>query len=144
MARAILLLDALAWSGAALAGFAVGAVGADRLERLLPPLSIDADALGRAVTAVAVALLAVAVAHAVVWIGLRGNGRWAWSAGVLLSSTLAMLFVALTAVAITSLVAGTAAAAPLVAGAIGAGVMAVGYAVTAGRLLRELGAGSAF
>lgn len=143
MPRAILLAATIAWGGAAVLTLGLAALGADRLEGLLPPLSIDTDALRGALVAVGVAMGLTAAVHGVVVIGLRAGRRWAWSAGILLAAVLTATFVALAAAALTSAMT-TPASAPLLVGAgIGASVGATAYGLVAARLVGELRAGSA-
>ena len=82
MARTILFVGAVGWLVVAAAGLGVALAGRHALLAALPPLAIDADALGGALTVIAVAGLGVAVAHAGVLFGLRRGRRWARSAGV--------------------------------------------------------------
>ena len=143
MARAILLAATIAWGVAALLMLVLAAVGADRLEGALPPLSIDTDALRGALVAVGTAMALTAGAHMFVAVGLRTGRRRAWSAGILLAAVLAATFVALAAAAFTSAIA-TPASAPALAGAgIGAVIGAVAYGVVTAGLVGELRSGSA-
>ena len=141
MARRVLLVGAVGWLLVAITGIGVAVVGVDALRALLPPLAIDADALGGAITAVAVALLAVGGAHVAV---LLGDGRrWAVSAGALLASVLSIASLALAAAAVASAARESALAWPLLGAGVFASLVAVGYAVAAVRLARQLGSESA-
>ena len=143
MARGVLLAGAIAWLLGGIAGLAIAAVGTERLEGVLPPLSIDTDALRGAVTAVGAGLMVVGAAHMVVLIGLGSRKRWGSAAAILLSAALAATFVALGASAATSAVATPEMAPMLLVAAVVAGVAALGYAVVALRLVSERRAGSA-
>jgi hypothetical protein len=143
VARAILLAATIAWGVAALLTLALAALGAERLERALPPLSIDTDALRGALVAVAAAMALTAGAHLFVGVGLRAGRRRAWSAGILLAAVLATMFVALAAAAFTSAIATPASALPLVGAGIGASIGAVAYGVVTAGLVGELRSGSA-
>jgi hypothetical protein len=144
VARRTLLIGAVAWLVLALAGLVVAVAGRSALMQALPPLTIDADAVGGAVAVIAAASLAIGVAHAGVVAGLAADRRWAQTAGVLLASVLAVTFLALAAAAVTSALREPAAAKPILAGgAVGAALAAVAYGFTAARLVRELGSRSA-
>jgi hypothetical protein len=142
VARSILLVGSVAWLLAGVTGLAVAGFGAEALERLLPPLSIDTDALRGAVTAVGAGLLAVGLAHAVVLIGLRSRQRWGWSASILLAAVLAATLLALGAAAATSAVATPQMASPLLAGTAAAAVGTACYALVVLRLVGERRSGS--
>lgn len=135
MARAILLAGAALWLVAGLAALAVAALATPQLERLLPPLAIDTDALRGTVVALGVALAAVGVIHIVVLAALRARRRWGSTVAILLGALLAASLVALGAAAATSAVRSPEAALPLLAGAVGAGVAACAYAVLVARLV---------
>ena len=81
--------------------------------------------------------------HLFVVAGLREGRRWAASAGALLAGVLAAAFVGLAAAAISSALRSPANALPLLVGAAAATCAAIGYALVAVRLARELGSGSA-
>ena len=142
MARRTLLVGAVAWFVLALTGLVVATFGRDALLAALPPLAIDADALGGAVAVIATASLLIGLAHGGLVVGLARDARWARSAGVLLASVLAVAFLALAATAVTSALRETAQAPALAGGAVGAGAVAAVYGLTAARLVTELGSGS--
>ena len=104
MARTILLTGAFGWLLVAVAGLGVALAGRNALLAALPPLAIDADALGGALTVIAVAALGVGAGHAGVVVGLGRGNRWARSAGVLLASVMSVVFLALAATAAASAV----------------------------------------
>lgn len=132
MAGIVLLAGAAAWGVAGLGGLVIAIAGTDALTALLPPLSIDRDALGRTVVALAIACLGLALAHAVVAIGLRRDADWARSAGTLLAGLLFAAFVAGAAAAMTSGAAGTMAG--IIAGGTGAAALLLAAAYGAAAL----------
>lgn len=142
MARAVLLAGAVAWAVGALAATVLAAVGVEMLERLLPPLAIDTDALRGAIVAVAVALGLGAAAHGAVLLGLRRHRPRAWTAGILLAALLSATFVALAAAAFTSAIATPASAVVLSVAGAGAAVAALGYAVVTAGLVGERRSGT--
>jgi hypothetical protein len=142
MARTILLIAAIGWLVAAVAGLSVALAGRDALLAALPPLAIDADALGGALTVVAVACLGIGAAHVGVVVGLGRDRRWARSAGVLLASVLAVCFLALAATAAASALRESSLALALGAACVAAASAAIGYAVTVVRLVADLRSGS--
>ena len=126
VARPFLLVGAIVWlivAGAALhrrSGRAVDSAA-------LPPLAIDADALGGALTAVAAAGRGWRPPP---WLvrALVGHGRRPRTVGVLLACVLAAVFVALAAAAAASAVREAALAPWLWLGCVAAGAAAIGYA----------------
>jgi hypothetical protein len=144
VAPLILVVAAIVWVLAALVALGLAAFGAGWLESILPPLSIDTDALRGAVTAVAAALMAVGLVHVLVVIGVASRRRWGSTAGILLSAVLAATFVALGAAAGTSAVASPAQAPVLVGSALAAALGAGAYIVVVMRLVGERRNGSAF
>jgi len=143
MARRILLIGAVGWLVVAIAGLGVALAGRQTLLAALPPLAIDADALGGALTVIAVAALAIGGAHAGVMVGLGRGSRWARSAGVLLASVMSVVFLALAATAAASAVRESPLALVLGGACIAAALAAIGYALTAARLVADLRSGSA-
>jgi len=143
VARTVLIIGAVAWLLVGAAGLVLAAAGTTLLLSLLPPLAIDAEALGGALTAVAVSVIATGAAHLVVVAGLRRDRRWARSAGALLTSVLSVVSLALAAAAISSALREPAAVLPLLGAALVAAFAAAGYALAAVRLVRELGSGPA-
>ncbi len=143
MARTFLVIGAVAFLLAGVFTFALAAVGVERLLTMLPPLAIDADAVGGALTALALSFVATGTVHLFVVAGLRERRRWAASAGALLAGVLAAAFVGLATAAISSALRSPANALPLLMGAAAATFAAISYALVAVRLARELGSGSA-
>ena len=142
MVRSLLVAATAAWIAAGVIGIAVGTIGATTLQRLLPPLAIDIDALRGAVTAVSIGLLLIGAAHAAVLPGLRRGGHRAASVALLLSGFLSVLLLALAAAAATSAATTPASAPALVAAAVAALAAAIGYALVGRLLVAELRAGS--
>jgi hypothetical protein len=143
VARRVLVLGTAVWILLGAVALLLAAVGTDNLLAWLPPLAIDADALGGALTAVGLALVATGVTHLVVLLGLRRRRRWASSAGALLASVLAIASLALAATAFSSAVRESAYALPLIGAGSLVALAAAGYGIAAVRLARELGSGSA-
>ena len=142
MARSLLLAATAAWLAAGVIGLVIGTVGAPTLQRLLPPLAIDLDALRGAVTAVAGGVLTIGMAHAAIMVGVRRGGRRALSAALLLAGFLSVLLMALAAAAATSAATTPASAPAFAAAGIAALVGAIGYGAVGALLLRELRSGS--
>ena len=141
MARTILIAGAVASLVSGIGGVVFAALGAVALERVLPPLAIDTDALRGAIVALAAAMLLVSLLHAAIIVGLRFGWRLAWTAGVLLAVVLATMFVALAAASGTSAIADPDRAVAYLAGVIGAVVGALAYGFVAARLLGEMRSG---
>jgi hypothetical protein len=138
MARALLLAATIVWLVAGAAGIVIGLLGAADIERLLPPVLIDAAAIGGAALAVGVAVLAVGIAHAVVVIALRSGHPFARSAALLLSATMATLLLGLAVASATSAATVPDRAPEFLAAAAGALVGAAGYGFAAASLLAEV------
>lgn len=141
MARAILLVAGILWLIAGAAGIGVAIVGVDGLLALLPPLAIEADAVSRSVTALAIASALIGFVHLVVADGVRREREWALSAGILLAAGSAVAFVALAAAALTSGAAGTMSGVGAIGGAIGAALAAGCYGVAGASLVHRLRSG---
>jgi hypothetical protein len=140
--RAVLLTGAVAWAMGAGAATIVAALGIESIERLLPPLAIDTDALRGATVAVAVGLGLGALAHGAVLVGLRRRHPRAWTAGILLAALLATTFIALSTAAFTSAIATPASALALSGAGAAAAVAALGYAVVTIGLVAEKRSGT--
>lgn len=143
MARRTLFVGAMAWLLLACAGLVAAVAGRAALLEALPPVAIDADALGGLLAFMAAGSLVVAGAHAAVAAGLARDRRWARSAGVLLASLLSVTFLALAATAATSAIREVASAPTLSAGALVAVGVAAAYGLTAARLVTEMGSRTA-
>ncbi|HEY6568910.1 MAG TPA: hypothetical protein VIZ22_01395 [Candidatus Limnocylindrales bacterium] len=142
MARLLLVASGAIWLAAGLAGLVLAAIGTERLERLLPPLVIDTDAIRAAIVSVAVAFILVALAHGAVVLGLRARHELAWTAGILMSAVLAALFVALAAAAAASAAAEPERALAYLAATVVAVIGAVAYVIVTVRLVGERRSGS--
>ena len=143
MARTILVIGAVAWLVVALVGLGAAMLGRDALIAALPPLAIDAEALGGALTVIAISSMLIGAAHGVIVVGLGRDLRRARSAGVLLASTLAVGFLGLAATAAASALREPPLAPMLVGACLVAAAAAIGYALTVARLLADLRSGSA-
>jgi hypothetical protein len=143
VARTVLAVGAVAWLFVGAIGIGLAAAGREWVLAVLPPLAIDADALGGALTALAAVLVLVGAAHLAVVAGLRRGWRLARSAGALLASVLSVACLALTATAVSSALRETEYALGLIGASVAAVVAAVAYGLAAAHLVRELGAGSA-
>ena len=116
MTRTVLVIGAAFWLLGGIGGIGLAVVGRDWLLSSLPPLAIDADALGGALIAVAMVVVAIGLAHLGVLIGLARGWRWVRSAGALLAAVLAAALLGLVAAAVSSAVREAAYALPVVAG----------------------------
>jgi hypothetical protein len=143
VARLVLTVGAVAWLLLGAAGIGLAVAGREWMIAVLPPLAIDADALGGALTAMASGLVLVGAAHLGVVVGLRRGWRSARSAGVLLASLLSIACLALAAAAVSSALREPAYALGLIGAALVAALAAVGYGLAAVHLASELRAGSA-
>ena len=143
MARTILFVGAVAWLMVALVTLGAAVLGREALIAALPPLAIDADALGGALTVIAVASLVIGAAQAGIVAGISRDRHRARSAGVLLASVLAAGFLGLAATAAASALREPPLA-PVLAGAcLAAAAAAIAYALTVARLIADLRSGSA-
>lgn len=141
MAVAILLAGAVAWMVVGLAAVSVGTLASAWLHSQLPPLVIDAAALGGGVTALGIGLVLVGVTHGVVRAGLRRAYRWGAPAAVLLTGVMAAGLLALAAAGISSAFALPASALALSAAGALAGVASAAYAWCTVSLVRRIGRG---
>ena len=143
MGRRIFLAAAVAWTLLGAVGLFIAIAWRDRLIAELPPLAIDADALGGAITVIAAGAFGIGAAHVIIAAGLGRRNRWALSAGALVASVLAAAFVALAAAATASAVRESALGLQLAGAAAVSVLAALVYGLTAGRLVDELRSGSA-
>lgn len=143
MARTLLLATGVAWLVAGVGGVVLAVAGTEALERALPPLVIDTDALRAAIVSVAIGLLAVGAVHLAILAGLRAHRRLAWTAGILMAALLCVTLIALAAASATSAVADPGRVAAYLAGAAGAAVGAAAYGFVTARLVAERRAESA-
>lgn len=138
MARTLLLIGAAVWAVGGIGGLTLALLGIGALTDLLPPLTIDRHAVGRAVTALAVAALGLSLAHVAVAAGLGRGASWAWSAGTLLAGLLGAASLVGVAAAITTVVAGTMELVASLGAATGTLLMTAGYGLVAARLVGEM------
>ena len=143
MGRRIFLAGAGAWLLVGAIGLLISIAFRDRIIAALPPLAIDADAVGGALTVIAVGALGVGAVHGAIAAGLGRRRRWALSAGVLLASVLAAAFVALAAAAAASAARESVLGLQLAAATVVAGLAATIYGLTAARLVADIRSGSA-
>ena len=143
MARTVLLAATIVWLAAGVIGIGIGLLGSTGLQRLLPPLAIDLAALGGAVVAVSLGILAVGVAHAVIVVGLRAGRAAARSAALLLAATLSALLVALAAASATSAMTVPDRAPSLMAACAAALVGVAAYGLVTVQLVAEMRASRA-
>jgi hypothetical protein len=127
MARPLLAILGTLWLVAGVAGIVLGLFGAAWVYARLPPLAIDTDAVGGALTAIGVGLVMLAAVHAGLVIGLGAGRRWAMTAGILLAAAASIAFLAAAASAAASLARAPEQPGPLVAGLIAALAAAAGY-----------------
>jgi hypothetical protein len=142
MARRIIVAGTVAWLVVAAVGVALASAWRQSLLALLPPLAIDADAVGGALTVISIGAFVIGAAHAAIWAGLASQKRWARSAGILLASVVCAGFLALAAAAAASAVRDTSLAMGLGGAALIACVAALSYGLAAARLVSELRSGS--
>jgi hypothetical protein len=138
----VLAVFAVIWGIAALAAGLVAAFGVERLLAMLPPLAVDADAVGGAIVAVSLALAIAAAAHLGVLLALNRGLRVAWTAGLLLSGLGVAVTIGLMGSAFASAAAQPSAAIPLVAAGMGCFVASFGYAGAVAWFIGEIRAGA--
>jgi len=138
VARTIFAAAAVTWIVAGLVGVGIGLAATSDLQRMLPKLTIDLSALGGAVVAVSVGVLAVGLVHAAVLLGMRGGSRASRSAAIVLAAAMTALLVALSAAAAVSAVTVPDQAIVLLGATVAAAGAATAYAVVAVLLVREM------
>jgi hypothetical protein len=138
VARRILFVGTIAWLGVAGAALLAAVAGRDALLGALPPLAIDADALGGALTAVAVASAGIGALHAWLVGALAGRDRRPLTVGTLLACVLTAVFVALAAASAASAIRETAIGPWLWLGCAASAAVAIGYAWSAADLIGQL------
>jgi hypothetical protein len=140
--RAVLAAGAAIWGIAAVAAALVAIFGVDRLLALLPPLAIDADAVGGAALAVSLALALAAAAHLAILLALQRGLRLAWTAGLLLCGLGVAVTIGLMGSAFASAAAEPSMALPLVAAGAAALVASFGYAAATAWFIGQIRAGA--
>ncbi len=131
LTRVLLLVGGGIALAAGVAGLVAGATVPDRLLALLPPVAVDAPAIGGATVALG-ALLAGAGLLQVGTGLLLGRGDWARAAGIVILGLLAALLLAVGVAVLTEVGAG--APAWLVAPGLALAGAAVVYGIAAWRL----------
>jgi hypothetical protein len=122
-----LLTTGLILCAGGLAAIVVGTWLAAWLYGLLPPVIVDASAVGGAATASGVALAVIGALHVVAGVLLRRGVTAALTPAVVLAATMALLSIGWGAAALVSAASGGGPPAALVAGGIGLAVVAAGY-----------------
>jgi hypothetical protein len=140
--RAVLAVGTVTWGIAAVAAALVAIFGVDRLLALLPPLAIDADAVGGAALTVSLALALAALAHLAVLLALQRGLRLAWTAGLLLCGLAVAVTIGLMGSAFASAAAEPSMALPLVAAGAAALVASFGYAAATAWFIGQIRAGA--
>jgi len=134
VARTLLLAATIVWLVAGVIGIGIGLTSAAGLQRMLPPLAIDLAALGGAVVAVGIGVLAIGIVHAGVVVALRAGSPFAPSAALLLAITMTTLMLVLAAAAATSAVTVPERAPSLLVATAAALAAASAYGLVAGQL----------
>lgn len=122
-------------------GVAAGLLFAERLFALLPPVTIDAAAVGGATVALGIASGLLGVVHLGLALGLRRGVRLVAVPSIVLCTAMSVLALAWAVAALVSAASGSAPAAAMLAAGIGLGLVAVAYA-WAGSVLIGLRRGS--
>lgn len=120
---------------AGIAGLAIGLFLAAWLYSLLPPVTIDAPAVGGATTAVGVVLLLLAVAHVAAAAGLARGLPAMLTAAVVLSAAMSLLALGWAVAAAVSAASGSGPPGTMLPAAAGLGLAAGAYAWIAIRLI---------
>jgi hypothetical protein len=135
MATGLLLGATLVLTAAGLVGVTVGLFFAPWLHEQLPPVLIDAAAVGGAATAIGAVLLGLAAAHLAAALGIiRGIGALHTPA-VVLCVAMAVLCVGWAVAALVSAAAGTGVPAAMLPGALLLGLVALAYGYAARSLI---------
>lgn len=142
MARGILATFGAVWLAAGIGGVALGLGFADAIVGFLPPLAIDVEALGGAITAFGAGILLVGLVHVALAVALGRGTRLARTAAILLSAVGCAAMISLAAASAASAARESQLAALLAAAAVAAGIGAVVYALAVVRLTAEIRAGS--
>jgi len=118
-----------------LAGIVAGTYLSAWLYSLLPPLIIDAAAVGGAATASGAALVGLGIVHLAAGALVRRGMGGAITAAVVLAATMGVLCIGWGAAALVSAVAGSGPPVGLLPAGIGLGLVAAGYGWTAHALI---------
>jgi hypothetical protein len=114
----------------------VGLTLAERLYALLPPVTIDAAAVGGATVAFGVASALLGMAHGVLALGLRRAVPTATVPAIVLCATMAVVSVGWAVAALVSAASGSAPAAAMLAAGIGLLLVALAYGWAGAVLMR--------
>jgi hypothetical protein len=127
---AVLLLAVIACLMAlgGIAGVVVGVVYAEWLHSLLPPVLIDAAAVGGAATASGIVMLLLAGIHGLGAIGLARREPRALTPVAVLAAAMSLLAIGWAAAALVSAASGSGPPAAMVPAGIGLGLLALAYA----------------
>jgi hypothetical protein len=117
------------------AGVAAGLLFAERLFALLPPVTIDAAAVGGAAVALGIATGLLGVAHLALAIGLRRGSGLVAVPSIVLCAAMAVLSLAWAVAALVSAASGSAPPAAMLAAGIGLLLVAAAYAWAGGVLI---------
>lgn len=135
MAVVLLLLAGGLLAAAGAVGLVIGLVFAAWLYSLLPPLQIDAAAVGGATTATGVLLLLLGLAHGLAALALRRREPAALTPVAVLCVTMSLLAIGWATAALVSAASGSGPAVAMLPAGIGLGAVAVGYGWIARRLI---------
>ena len=117
------------------AGVAVGLLFAERLFALLPPVTIDAAAVGGAAVALGIAIGLLGGVHLALAIGLRRGVGLVAVPAIVLCAAMAVLSLAWAVAALVSAASGSAPAAAMLVAGIGLAIVAGAYAWAGGVLI---------
>jgi len=117
------------------AGVGAGLLLAERLFALLPPVTIDAAAVGGATVALGLAIGLLGVAHLLLAIGLRRGVRLVVVPSIVLCAAMAVLSLAWAVAALVSAASGSAPPAAMLVAGIGLLLVAAAYAWGGGILI---------
>jgi hypothetical protein len=117
------------------AGVAAGLLFAERLFALLPPVTIDAAAVGGATVALGIAIGLLGVIHLALAVALRRGAHAAVVPSIVLCAAMTVLSLAWAVAALVSAVSGSAPAAAMLAAGVGLTLVAGAYAWAGGVLI---------
>jgi hypothetical protein len=133
---ALLLLAAVVFAIGGAVGLTIGFFYADWLYAQLPPVTIDAPAVGGAASAVGIVLLLVATVHVAAAAGLRRGVPGIVTSTIVLSAAMSLLAVGWAVAAAVSAASGSAPAWAMLPAAAGLTAAALAYAWVARELIR--------
>jgi hypothetical protein len=135
LAVALLLLAGGLLAAAGSAGLVIGLAFAAWLYSLLPPLQIDAAAVGGAATATGVVLLLLGLAHGLSAAALRRREPAALTPVAVLCVTMSLLALGWATAALVSAASGSGPALAMLPAGVGLAAAALGYGWIARRLI---------